>query len=81
MSTTVNFDVPNPTAVSLETLNNGDTFFFPETGVYYMKLARESVFRITGNQSYKAMSMTTMSANTTVVPTECDIKLKKVTWQ
>lgn len=78
MSTVVNCGNEPEKMVRLDSLKPGDTFFFAETGVYYMKLAYEHVFRLTGNQSYGAFQRTTMSEGTLVVPTDCEINLKKV---
>lgn len=78
MSTTVKFDTETPDLVRVDSLKPGDTFFFPATGIYYLKLGHEHVFRLTGCQSYNAFQRTTMSESTMVIPAECEIKLKRV---
>lgn len=78
MSTVVNCGSEPEKMVSLNTLKPGDTFFFDQTGVYYMKLAYEHVFRLTGSQSYGAFQRTTMCERTLVIPVDCEINLKKV---
>ena len=79
MSTVVNCGNEPEKLVRLDTLKPGDTFYYVETGVYYMKIASiEHVFRLTGNQSYTAFQRTTMSEGTMVIPTTCEINLKKI---